>query len=189
MNAAAAEAITKLISGIPDLKTTTNPEDVLGNVTNQTGVVALQAKAKVTKLKLASFPSVAGFVGKIKDLAGDIGELVDKATDAIATVTATIATGLDGVLQNITEKITLNTENKVKGITGGAVESAVLKDITEDVAKKSPEGDASAIKSILGSADIGGFMKGILDKVKGIKFTSPLELKNKIQDEAEKEGA
>ena len=189
LNAAgAAEAITKLISGIPDLKTTINPEDVLGNVENQTGVVALQAKAKVTKLKLASFPSVAGFVGKIKDLAGDIGELVDKATDAIATVVATIATGLDGVLQNITEKITLNTENKVKGITGGAVESAVLKDITEDVAKKTPEGDASAIKSILGSADIGGFMKGILDKVKGIKFTSPLELKNKIQDEAEKEG-
>ena len=105
MNAAgAAEAITKLISGIPDLKTTTNPEDVLGNVTNQTGVVALQAKAKVTKLKLASFPSVAGFVGKIKDLAGDIGELVDKATDAIATVTATIATGLDGVYKTLQKK-------------------------------------------------------------------------------------
>jgi len=158
----------------------------LGNVQNQTGVEALQAKAKVTKLKLASFPSVAGFVGKIKDLAGDIGELVDKATNAIATVVATIATGLDGVLQNITEKITLNTENKVKGITGGAVESAVLKDITEDVAKKTPEGDANAIKSIIGNADIGGFMKGIVDKVKS--FTSPLDFKNKVRDEAEKSG-
>ena len=182
----AVEAVTKLISGIPDLKTTTNPEDVLGNVENKTGVKELQAKAKETKLKLQSFPGVTDFVGKIKDLAGDIGELVDKATDAIATVVATIATGLDGVLQNITEKITLNTENKVKGITGGAVESAVLKDITEEVAKKTPEGDAKAIKSITGNADIGGSMKGIVDKVKS--FTSPLNFKNKVQDEAEKSG-
>ena len=94
-------------------------------------------------------------------------------------------TGLDGVLQNITEKITLNTENKVKGITGGALESAVLKDITEDVAKKK-EGDAKAIKSITRNADIGGFMKGIVDKVKS--FTSPLDFKNKVKDEAEKSG-
>ena len=157
----------------------------MGNVKNQTGVEALQAKAKVTKLKLQSF-SVTDFVGKIKDLAGDIGELVDKATGGLATVIATIDTGLDGVLQNITEKITLNTENKVKGITGGALESAVLKDITEDVAKKNNEGDAKAIKSITRNADIGGFMKGIVDKVKS--FTSPLDFKNKVKDEAEKSG-
>ena len=184
--AGAAEAVTKLISGIPGLKTTTNPEDVLGNVDNTTGVKVLQAKAKVTKLKLASFPSVSGFLGKIKDLAGDIGEFVDKATDAIATVTATIATGLGGVLQNITEKITLNTENKVKSITGGALRSGDLRSITEEVAKKTPQGDAKAIKSIVGKADIGGKMKSIVDQE--TTSTSPLDFKNAVKDKAEKSG-
>lgn len=184
--AGAAEAVTKLISGIPGLKTIPSPEDVLGNVDNLTGVKGLQAKAKLTKLKLASFPSVGGFLGKIKDLAGDIGELVDKAKDAVATVTATIATGLGGVLQNITEKITLNTENTIKSITGGALPSGDLRSITEEVAKKTAQGDAKAIKSIVGKADIGGKMKRIIDQE--TTSTSPLDFKNAIQDKAEKSG-
>ena len=184
--AGAAEAVTKLISGIPGLKTIPSPEDVLGNVDNVTGVKGLQAKAKVTKLKLASFPSVGGFLGKIKDLAGPIGELVDKATDAVATVTATIATGLGGVLQNITEKITLNTENTIKSITGGALPSGDLRSITEEVAKKTAQGDAKAIKSIVGKTDIGGKIKSIIDQE--TTSTSPLDFKNAIQDKAEKSG-
>ena len=39
----------------------------MGNVKNQTGVEALQAKAKVTKLKLQSLPGVTDFDGKIKE--------------------------------------------------------------------------------------------------------------------------
>ena len=182
----AAGEVTKLITAIPDLKTTKNPEDVLGNVENKTGVKELQAKSKETKLKLQSFSGVTDFVGKIKDLAGDIGEFVNKATDAIATVVVAVATGLDGVLQNITEKITLNTENKVKGITGSGLESTELRSITEDIAKKTPQSDANAIKSVLANADIGDKMKDIVDKVESP--TSPLDFKNEIKDKAEKSG-
>jgi len=183
--------VAQAVTAVPSLKSgDISKGDLLGQVSNASGLTALNSVVSSAKQTLTKFPTVNSFIDTVTDITTSVNSLVSEITDFTDRIDGTFDKGLSltgGILQDINESLTNKAGSKLNNLAGGGFQfdTETQKRLVGQI-KGTSRDRSEVIKTVVTkNENVSERMKDIVTKTSA---DNPQDLQDKITNEALAQG-
>jgi len=183
--------VAQAVTAVPSLKSgDISKGDLLGQVSNASGLTALNSVVSSAKQTLTKFPTVNSFIDTVTDITTSVNSLVSEITDFTDRIDGTFDKGLSltgGILQDINESLTNKAGSKLNNLAGGGFQfdTETQKRLVGQI-KGTSRDRSEVIKTVVTkNENISERMKDVVTKTSA---ENPQDLQDKVTDEALAQG-
>jgi len=183
--------LTDTVKNISPVSSVTGKlDDVIDNVSNDTGIGGLASKAQKSENGLSFFKDAKALVAStLTDVTSSLDGLAKTIDSKISDTTKRFSRGFQsGFLQNIGETLTGSAKATIANIVPGgfSLNDNEYEKIFSELTSKDESQKTSAVKTLSSkSPNVSGRMSNIINNTKA---TSTIELENKVANEAKRQG-
>lgn len=184
-------AVAQAVTAVPSLKSgDIGKGDLLGQVSNASGLTALNSVVSSAKQTLTKFPTVNSFIDTVTDITTSVNSLVSEIDNFTDRIDNTFDKGLaatGGILQDINESLTNKAGSKLNSLVGGGFQydEETMKKLVGQT-KGSKRDQAEVIKNVVAkNENVSERMSNIITTTNAENAT---DLQNKVTNKALEQG-